>query len=302
MKLIIIIFLLFISLIAPKSILAKNDNPYWKVQSVDTMKLSRDKAREKLTDPSFDSVIRTEISNISDVGATHVAIGTPYDEEFLPYLRRWVKIAREHGLNIWFRGNFSGWEGWFEYPDLSPEEHRTKVKDFILKNSDLFKDGDIFTPCPECENGGPGDPRHTGDIPGFRNFLIDEHEISSQAFSEINKDVASNYFSMNADVSGIVMDNETSQSLDGIIVIDHYVNTPFQLYSDITKIAQNTDSKIVLGEVGVPIPDIHGQMTQTEQADWLKEAFVYLSRMQNLYGINYWVGSNGSTAIFDFSK
>ncbi|MDP3888564.1 MAG: hypothetical protein Q8Q24_00825, partial [bacterium] len=92
-------------------------------KSIDTMKYSRDIAREKLNDPSFDKVIDTQVKNIADTGATHVAIATPYDEEFLPILKRWVSSARKYNLKVWFRGNWSGWEGWFDYPKIDRSTH-----------------------------------------------------------------------------------------------------------------------------------------------------------------------------------
>ena len=81
----------------------------WQFQSIDTMKYSRDLSREKLHDPVFDLTITRQMADIARTGATHVAIATPYDEEFVPILTRWVKAAREQHLHIWFRGNVSGW-------------------------------------------------------------------------------------------------------------------------------------------------------------------------------------------------
>ena len=99
-------------------------NPrFWEVQSIDTMKYSRDLSREKLKDPSFDTVIDRQVKAIAETGATHVAISTPYDEEFLPILKRWASAARNYNLKIWFRGNWSGWEKWFDYKSISREEH-----------------------------------------------------------------------------------------------------------------------------------------------------------------------------------
>src|SRR3972149_11347222 len=109
---ILIIFTILV-FFAPKTILARER--FFQVQSIDTMKYSRDVAREKLKDFSYDKEIETQVKNIAETGASHVAIATPYDDEFLPFLRRWVKAAREKGLNVWFRGNFSGWENWFDY-------------------------------------------------------------------------------------------------------------------------------------------------------------------------------------------
>src|SRR3989344_6298983 len=87
-----------------------------RITSIDTMKYSRDVAREKLNSSSFDEVIDKQVSEISATGATHIAIGTPYDDEFLPFLKRWVVAARKYNLKVWFRGNLSGWEEWFGYP------------------------------------------------------------------------------------------------------------------------------------------------------------------------------------------
>jgi hypothetical protein len=271
---------------------------WWPVQSIDTMKYSRDTARTRLTDPEFSSVIDTQIKNISATGATHVSISTPYDEEFLPFLRRWVETARRYNLKIWFRGNFSGWEGWFDYPVLSRADHLQKTEAFIKNNIGLFMNGDIFTPCPECENGGPGDPRQTGDVKGFRKFMTDEYQVTQKAFNQIRVQVASNYASMNGDVARLIMDKPTTISMGGLVVIDHYVSTPEKLVADIKSISDTSGGQVVLGEFGVPIPDIHGNLTDIEQADWLERTLNLLSQTAQISGLNYWVNVGGSTEIW----
>ena len=271
---------------------------WWTIQSVDTMKYSRDLAREKLKSPSFDQTIEQQVASIASTGATYVAIATPYDTEFIPFLTRWVNAARRHNLHVWFRGNFSGWERWFGYPAISREEHTKKIGEFIAANPDLFEAGDIFTPCPECENGGPGDPRKTGDVAGHRLFLITEYEKAAQAFQTIGKAVSPGYFSMNYDVAKTIMDPETARALGGVVTIDHYVRTPEQLVDDIDNLARLTRGKIFLGEFGAPIPDIHGSMSDTAQAEWVSKALLLLAKDSNVYGINYWVGSGGSSAIW----
>src|SRR3990167_6868062 len=85
----------------------------WQVKSIDTMKYSRDLSGAKLNDPTFDQIIDKQVKAIKGAGASYVAIGTPYDEKFIPILSRWVSSARKNGLSVWFRGNFSGWEGGF---------------------------------------------------------------------------------------------------------------------------------------------------------------------------------------------
>lgn len=269
----------------------------WEIQSVDTMKHTRDLAREKLNDSSFDRFIDQQIRSIKNVGATHVAIGTPYDEEFIPYLTRWVNSARENNLNVWFRGNFSGWEGWFDYPSITRDEHTSKVIDFIRTNPGLFESGDIFSSCPECENGGPGDPRFNNDLNGHRQFLISEYSAVKEAFSEIGKNVTSNSYSMNADVARLVMDKETTRALDNIVVIDHYIQNPEQYSKDISEIAESSGGKVVIGEFGAPIPDIHGDFSNNQQSRWIENTMKEFSWNTDLIGINYWTYSGGSTRI-----
>ena len=280
-------------------------NRFWKIQSIDVMKYSRDTAREKLTVPAFDKDIEMMVSNIAKTGATHIAIGTPYDDEFIPFLERWVNSARKHNLNVWFRGNFSGWEKWFGYDSISRKDHIEKTYRFITQNPNLFKDGDIFTACPECENGGPGDPRQEQSdekTREYREFLFSLDDISKQGFKRINKDVATNYYSMNGDVARLIMDEATSERLGNVIVVDHYVLTPERLNNDITNYATTSKTDVVLGEFGAPIPDIHGDMNEQEQAKWIEDSLDLLSRNKSLIGLNYWVNVGGSTQLWDYDK
>lgn len=268
-------------------------------QSIDTMKYSRDLAREKLKDDSFNAIIEKQVSDIAKTGATHIGIATPYDDEFLPFLRRWVEISRKYKLKIWFRGNWSGWEGWFEYPKITREEHIQKTKKFILENSQLFEDGDAFSSCPECENGGEGDPRQTGGVTSYRKFLIDQYGATNSSFVKINKNVRADLFSMNGDVAKLVMDKNTTKALGGIVTIDHYVATPAKLIEDVDIIAKNSGGKVVLGEFGAPIPDIHGKMSESEQSKWVGELLSGLKNNKNISGVSYWLNVGGSTEIWD---
>lgn len=282
-----------------KTITAKSAASFFLQTSIDTMKYSRDTAREKLTDPSFDTVIDKQISDIAATGATHVAIDTPYDLEFLPMLTRWLNAARKYKLKVWFRGNFSGWEGWFDYPKISQNKHLSLTEVFILNHTDLFEDGDIFTSCPECENGGPGDPRATQDVAGFRKFLIDEYRVMNQSFEKIHKKVTTNYFSMNGDVASLIMDKPTTASLGGIVTIDHYVKTGDDIVAKINQLAESSGGQIVLGEYGAPIPDIHGAMTDTQQTEWLTDALNKVILTHKVLAVNYWVSVGGSTALWN---
>lgn len=272
----------------------------WQFRSVDTMKLSRDLAREKLNDPSFDKEIETQVKNIADTGATHIGIGSPYDEEFLPFLKKWVVAARKNHLKVWFRGNWSSWEGWFGYDKkMTFEQHLAQTTTFIKQHPDLFENGDAFTGCPECENGAQGDPRMTGKVDEYRKFLIEQHIQSDKAFKTIGKVVNTSFMSMNKDVADLIMDEATAKGVGGYVTIDHYVGEAKRVARDVNQLAEKTKAKIVLGEFGAPIPDLNGEMTEEQQAEWIDEAMNELLKSKNLYGISYWVNKGGSTAIWN---
>lgn len=285
-------------LISPVKAEVVNDR-FWEVQTIDAMKYSRDVAREKLYDQAYDLEIETQVSEIAKTGATHIGIGVPYDNEFIPFLKRWVDTARKHNIKVWFRGNMAGWEGWFNYPKIDRVEHSRQIAEFIEKNPYLFEDGDIFTSCPECENGGPGDPRLNNDAKGHAEFLIYENDLTKRLFKKMGKNVKTNYYSMNGDVARLIMDRGTTSKLDGVITIDHYVKTPEQLISDVRNYAKVGDGVVVLGEWGAPIPDIHGQFSEEQQAEWIDNSLKQIITEPSIIGINYWVNKGGSTAIWN---
>ena len=156
---------------------------FFDLQSIDTMKYSRDTARNK----SVTKEIPNFVKAAATLNPTHIAISTPYDEEFYPVLKIWVSEARKHKLKVWFRGNFSSWEGWFDYPKFeNPNDHNWKTSTFIQNHPDLFEDGDIFTPVPEPENGGFGDPRRGEDIKQkFFAFLPESNQTCKVSFEII---------------------------------------------------------------------------------------------------------------------
>ena len=294
--------LVLIGVVSYHPITVQAESTFWQFQSIDTMKYSRDPSRQFASDlEALQKLAESQVSDIAATGATHVGIATPYDEEFIPVLKTWVDAAKEQNLSVWFRGNLSGWEGWFGYPSLTRQEHTAKTVEFILAHPDLFAHGDIFSACPECENGGPGDPRQSGDVTGHRQFLISEHQAVNETFRSIGKNVDTRFNSMNGDVARVVMDPETTKALGGLVVIDHYVKTPAQLDADVTKIAQQSGGQVILGEMGAPIPDIHGNLSEQEQAKWVEQALRLMVRNPHLYGINYWTNLGGSTALWQES-
>jgi len=273
-------------------------NTIWEIQAIDTMKYSRDEARKADVRDQIDHLIEI----IADTGATHVSIATPYNEEFVPTLTAWVQSARRHNLKVWFRGNWAEWEGWFGYQKFTDvTEHHRKTAAFIPAHPELFADGDIFTPAPEAENGGMGDPR--GSEPRsrqFNEFLVTSAKTCTQAFKKMGKFVQCGYFSMNGDIAKQVLTPETVKQAGNVVVIDHYVKDPVQFEKDIIFLSEKFKAPIILGEYGAPIPDLNGTMTETQQAEYVKKLMeVMYKEKARVSGMNYWTLISSSTALLN---
>lgn len=282
--------------LATQTIIAPVSGPgFWPIRSVDTMKISRDRANQ----PAYTEKIPLYVDAVAELGANYIAVGTPYDEEFSAVLEAWVTEARKKNLSVWFRGNFSGWEGWFNYPRLSgPDEHIALMQRLIAAHPDLFRDGDIFTPAPEPENGILRDP-YGADRQAYLSFLTGSYDACTEAMKDIGKRVACGYFSMNGDIARNVLTRDVASHL-GVVVIDHYVRTVRQLAEDIRYLQAEYGVPVVLGETGVPIPEIHGAMTEKAQAEYMDTELAALTRLQTpIEGLNYWTAFEGTTKLFD---
>jgi hypothetical protein len=274
---------------------------FWHDQCIDTMKTSRDKAREWGKRADLAQLVDAQTSLVAATGANCIAIDTPYDAEFLPVLRTWVASARSHHLRVWFRGNFSGWEGWFDYPrELTRDQLLAATRDFIAANPGLFADDDIFTPAPEAENGGPFKPAGSHFTADYRGFLIAETTTSNRAFAAIGKHVGTNWASMSGGVARSTLNQPTINALGGLVALDHYVPTAADMGSELDHYHQTFGARLVVGEWGAPIPDINGTLTSDEQVALVTDILAQMAaRSSFVTGVNYWTLTGGSTGLVD---
>ncbi|GEM_PF-790491 len=279
---------------------SKKVEPLWPIECVDTMKYSRDKAREWAKRTKLQTYIDYDIKMVKESGANCIAIDTAYDEEFVPFLKKWVESARAAGLKIWFRGNMSAWEGWFNYKKYTDiKDHHKDIRTFVTKHPDLFEDGDIFTPVHEPENGLPNIWETEARKEAYRQFISDSYDKCVESFNEIGVSVSCNYFSTSGHIGLGVITPELAQKL-GFVVVDYYVSDPRQMEKDIQALHERLGVKVVLGEFGAPIPDINGTFTKEEQAQFVKDLLeVFYRNRDIIQGINYWVLSDGSTSLLD---
>jgi hypothetical protein len=271
---------------------------FWSIRSVDTMKYSRDISRQ----PDILGRIPSYVNTAAALTPTHISVATPYDEEFYPVLSTWVKQIHAKGMKVWFRGNWSSWEGWFDYAKFSDiNEHHRKTEQFIINHKELFIDGDIFTPAPEPENGGIGDPRGSDEKTiQYRSFLIQSYNACMRGAKKIGVNLSCGFFSMNGDVAKDILDKQTVDQIGGVVVVDHFVKSPQKLVSDLKYIHEKYNSNVVLGEFGAPIPDIHGEMTQEQQRAYVREVFEGLTALDSWFlGVNYWTVFGGSTRVVE---
>lgn len=294
----LIIFLVLLTRVIP---FGPQIQTLWKYQCIDTMKVSRDNAHFLMNDPNTPRIIDAQLTEVTNLGANCVAIDTPYDEEFVPYLTQWTKSARKKNLHVWFRGNWSSWEGWFGYPKgVSTDEHIHRTQQFIHKHSDLFRDGDIFSAIPEPENGWPNGYISQNEFSTFRKFLVDENYQVQQAFSSLGKKVETNWFSLSGGVAKSVLDKKTVNALGNIVTIDHYVQAPEEMSSYIDYFKNTLHARVVIGEFGAPIADINGEMNEKEQAEFVDAVFWEIYKHnKDVLAINYWTLTDGSTALLN---
>ncbi len=265
-----------------------------KFKVIDTMKESRDRAKTiKFKE------IDEEVASLSAIKSNYITVDTPYDEEFYPILKHWADSIHKINKNVWFRGNWSGWEGWFKYPKtLTRKKHIDLTESFILKHPELFEDGDAFTACPECEYGGPGNPMTTHDAAGFRNFLISEKDVVDKALSKINKKVFSNWQSMNPDVAKYIYNTELLNKFDGLMTLDYYAKDTSVFDKGLSYFQHlYPNAKFFIGEFGAPIPDINGYMTEAQQENYINNSMSYFINRGDIIGVNYWTCCNGTTAV-----
>lgn len=304
----IIIFLVFLAIFAWRNFFIGQPQTYkfekktlWEFQCIDTMKDSRDRAREFLKQKDYGrEFAKKQIAIIRDLGATCVSVGTPYDEEFAPVLRAWSQEAHAAGLNVWFRGNFSGWEGWFSYPKFSSaEDHHRKLKTFIVAHPDFFRDKDIFTPAPEPENGILGSPwKSEKNKNALNDFIAASTAVCEQGFKEVARVVSCGFFGTNGDVALGGFTTDSLQKAGGVVVTDHYIKDIPRYKKDIEALYAKHRLPVVVGEFGSPIPDLQGNLSEAEQAVSVAALLDQIYSAGSIVrGVNYWVLHGGSTSL-----
>jgi hypothetical protein len=250
----------------------------WQFASIDTMKQSLDEAHF----PPDREKIAGVVSEVKALGATHVAISTPYDLRYDNVLKIWVSEIRKQKLKVWFRGGFASFS----------QDHTTtyeKTKEFVKRNQDLFETGDKFSAMKEPDV-------FIKNPKVLDEFILNSYEASKEAFTTLKNEkgivVDYGYMSLLGDAA-LKVDPQVVKYTGNTIVIDHYISDPALMGKYIQSLIDRygPDVKIVIGEFGGPHREINGPMDEEQQAQFVDALFREIVRPEfknNIIGVNYW--------------
>lgn len=281
----------------------------WDIQSVSSMKETKDRICGK-PDRAY---IEKWVDKAKELGVTHIAVETPYDSptcgEVISYTNTWIDVIRSRGLKVWHRHMFLAFEGIYDTPKNSSVDYLSKIRGYINDNRHMFREGDIFTPAPEPQNGGIGNFTHCEqnicmfkNIAHFNQWLRDAIDVSNNAFQDIGLggqiktglygfDGFIAWGSMNPDWNGILED-ETIRKM-GNIAIDHYP----ELVGDTMENALN---ELQARYPGVPIIISEWGSTGSQDLTGQVRRSMGAAKRPGVVGFNYWhMGMGGNEALIN---
>ncbi|MGI5826256.1 MAG: PA14 domain-containing protein [Patescibacteria group bacterium] len=284
----------------------------WEIQSVSSMKESKD----RICDQRNQTFIDSWAAKAKELGANYVAVETPYDSpacgSSVDYTNKWVSAIRSQGLSVWHRHMPLAFEGIYDTPKQKGD-YFAMITSYIKNNKDMFREGDIFTPIPEPQNGGISGISHCAfgvcvfdNREQFNKWLRDAIDVSENAFKEIGLGgkMKIGYYgfdgfiawgSNNPDWNGILED-ATIQKM-GNLAIDHYPEL-------IGQTMEQGLREVMDRYPGVPIIlSEWGSTGNTNLEQQVLDSMGAAKRM-GVAGFNYWhMGMGGNEALVneDFS-
>ena len=240
------------------------------------------------------------------------------------WTEQWVRSIRATGKNIFWRGSFVSFKGWYGVPKLTarttparpattPGGWRAVVNGqdttsyvalayhYILGHPSWFQNGDIWGVFGECEYDGIGDGTadQFRDNAEFNQFLRDLTISCRQAFKKIGKRVL---VGMNANdvlqsygYNAGYLDPQTAK-LVGIISLDRYEQQPEFLLPVISAFRDTYGLPIVSSEWG---PMSNGKQPLTN--DTINTMFHALAQVPYYQGMGVWeaVDPYKNNSLFD---
>ncbi len=272
----------------------------WQIKSIDAQVVSKHWG----TVP--ESTIQTIAEKAKSLGATHLAIAVPYENQ--TEWQKWTRVVHGVGLKVWSRSHPNSWEGDNGIAaNLTPTDYNTKTSQFLSDNASFLQSGDLFTYCVEPENGkywtvkyGGNWSSNTTAVTEYNKFIRDgitqgDAILSGKGFAQgtINTRLVS--------VNGWIANNILEQStvdLMGVITVDHYVEfddsgnritnniqaMKDKMSRDLDQLRQRWGKRLFIGEWGFPID----QELSDEEQRIVTEGIFSIFASKDLLGVNYW--------------
>jgi len=298
---------------APASITPSPTRSSWSIQSVSSMKETKD----RICGPRPADFIKKWVDSAANLGVNYISIETPYDNpqcgSSIGYTKAWIDAIRAKGLHVWHRHMPLTFEGIYGAVKNPGADYTKLISDYIKANPGFFAEGDIFTPIPEPQNGGIAGVTYCPqgicifkDAKYFNVWLRSAMDSSETAFGTIGLGgkMKIGYYGFdgfvawgdnNPDWDGILED-ETVLKM-GNITIDHYPEIVGDtMENDLKELeARYPNIPIVIGEWGtIAGTNLEQQVRTSMQA----------AKRRSVVGFNYWhmgVGGNEELIRDDFS-
>lgn len=281
----------------------------WQIQSVSSMKETKD----RVCNQRQSDFIERWVDTAKELGVNYVAVETPYDSptcgDSVSYTKSWINIIRSRGLRVWHRHMPLSFEGIYDTIKDPAKNYLELIRKYIGSNPNIFKEGDIFTPIPEPQNGGvrgvtycPQSICIFGNASIFNQWLRDAIDVSEDAFSTIGLagKMKIGYYGFdgfvawgdnNPDWEGILEDATVAKM--GNITIDHYPEIVGDtMENDLNELqVKYPNTPIIIGEWGT----ISGGNTEQQVLQSMQAA-----KRQNVVGLMYWhMGMGGYESLVE---
>lgn len=297
----------------------------WTIKSIDIMSRTKDTMRGQVSQANMATIC----TNLASLGATHIAIACPLDEDAdypnpqptAGYQDNWIAAIRAAGMNVFHRGAWLEFEGIYDEPQATPtgtpskalgvsatvlngtdtSSYLYKTWNYIKTHASRFQAGDIWGPCPEPESQGIG----AGEEDMFSSYtvmgqwLVDHKTVADDAFENTlgydEGDIITGMTSINGGTVQEDQINDTYWTQIGRCSIDHYVNIN-RYASDLVAIQANAEVDLYINEIG-PTAGFGGTLADWLRSDYISSLYAAASGNENVKGVNYWQAVSGQDAF-----
>lgn len=298
------------------------------LRSEDVMKYTKDVMTSQPSDADIDSIVTA----LKSLGITHIAISVPLDatsnypssgkpspRTAEAFTQKWADSIHSHGLNVIWRGTFSGLEGIYGFQQKVGSNRFPagtassavndgnnswlgKIYRYITNNPSYFASGDVWAPLPERTQGIFSDSTSflpstgSGIQANYANFFNDLKTVSDKAFSSIGKNVTTGLSSNNFSEIKSGWLPQSIIDTAGYVAVDYYgtTHTPAEMDSDLRTIAKAKGKPVFLEEWGDYWDSNLSQSAETAYLQSMYSEINTLVKAGVVAGFNSWTGWTGT--------